>query len=326
MVSLPPRPDILFGRDAELHDLTTTILASGHPPARVCVLGSGGVGKTQLVLSSLHDSRVALKFGQKRFFIPCDSATSRIGLVSTIASYFSVYGDRLERRLLNKLDTLEALVVLDNFESPWESNTRSDVEALLAKLAGLPRLTLVVTMRGAERPLGTQWTRPLMPILLPLDSISAMQTFLHISGATLNDHDVVTVSLLLQKLDYLPLAVTLIATMAQYTSPKTLLERWHRENTSFVERGTHRLASLDVSITISLTSPRLTLYPEARDIMSLLALLPDGFPESPHLLELHDRFPRLRKCIAALKQVGLANDRPDAGTRLLSPIRASTLR
>ncbi len=45
------------------------------------------------------------------------------------------------------------MLILDNFETPWEPlASRDEVETLLAQLTDIPNLTLVVTLRGAERP------------------------------------------------------------------------------------------------------------------------------------------------------------------------------
>lgn len=67
-------------------------------------------------------------------------------------------------------------------------------------------------MRGAERPRGVVWTRPFLQPLGTLDPEAARQTFLDLSDID-DDPDV---DELLRLTDNLPLAVTLMASLASY--------------------------------------------------------------------------------------------------------------
>ena len=62
---------------------------------------------------------------------------------------------------------------------------------------------------------------------------------------------------LLQKLDNVPLAVTLMANLAQVQRCEVLLEQWADVRTAMLTRNDHRLSSLDVSVELSLKSARL---------------------------------------------------------------------
>ncbi|KAJ7792920.1 hypothetical protein B0H14DRAFT_2928658, partial [Mycena olivaceomarginata] len=57
----------------------------------------------------------------------------------------------------------------------WDTSASSkkDVETFLASLCALDTLSVVITMRGSERPAGVQWSHPFLPQLGPLDVASA---------------------------------------------------------------------------------------------------------------------------------------------------------
>ncbi len=60
-------------------------------------------------------------------------------------------------------NTPSTLLILDNLHTAWTTHSsRFEVERLLTLFASRPRLALVVTLRGNERPLGVRWTRPFL--------------------------------------------------------------------------------------------------------------------------------------------------------------------
>ncbi|KZS97472.1 hypothetical protein SISNIDRAFT_387453, partial [Sistotremastrum niveocremeum HHB9708] len=271
---LPSRPAIFFGRD----DLVNTIIDSliQQVDSHICVLGPGGVGKSSLVLAALHDPRISSIFDDQIFFVPCDAASDLSGLVSVMSSYFGLQGEQLQDRLISlfRHGDHRKLLVLDNFESPWENMARrGDVENFLSTLSGIPELAIIVTMRGAERPSGTLWSRPFLPMVAPYDRSSARDTFLAITDGDPHDPYLDT---LLDYADDLPLAVTLIAATAQYEPTAELVHRWKSDGTALADHGKHRKNSLDISIRITLDSPRIARFPEALQVLSLLSLLPEG--------------------------------------------------
>ena len=72
--------------------------------------------------------------------------------------------------------------MLDNLETAWEpKNNQQAVEEILLQLTDIPGLSLVVTLRGAERPSGVPWTRPFLPALHSLDYDASIKTFTSIS-------------------------------------------------------------------------------------------------------------------------------------------------
>ncbi|EJD43153.1 hypothetical protein AURDEDRAFT_167835 [Auricularia subglabra TFB-10046 SS5] len=271
---LPPPPQLFFGREVERRSVSGQLLRSSH--AHVAVLGGPGMGKTSLALSIMHDPLIATRFGRNRFFISCESAVNLGAVISGAFGFTTTSPDGLRTALRGRVRDVAALMVLDNFESVWEpAATRSEAEHILLLLSGLPNLSIILTMRGAERPNGVEWTRPFLPILRPLDNPAAATTFLSICDPRAPQD---ALEHLLSGLDNIPLAVVLMANLAQSEPMSSLLARWNEVKTSILTRngGNHRLNSLDVSLTLSLESPRMMHTPAAAQLLSLLALLPRG--------------------------------------------------
>ncbi len=147
---------------------------------------------------------------------------------------------------------LPVLITFDNFETPWEpTENRERLESFLAELLLIPQVSVIVTLRGAERPSGVAWTKPFLPPLQPLDLQSSIQIFTSISDTPDDDPDM---HQLITAVDMVPLAVTLIANQAQYISCQDLINRWNTQKTRMVSRGYDgRLSSLDISIQVSLS-------------------------------------------------------------------------
>lgn len=329
---LPPRPPIFFGRDKEVEDLIGCTLNS-ESPARLAILGGPGIGKSALALAVLQDQRVVDEFGERRLFIPCDVASSAQGLIACIALHLDISGDRLKQQVLSTVSAAKILLVLDNFESPWEGAQRLEVEEVLGAFSSIESCVVVITMRGTERPLGTLWTSPQLKPLAPLQPAASLQVFLSLSGLTDSAGSLDSIEKLLRKLDNIPLAVQLLANAAQAEHPDALLQRWGEEGIKLLDRGTtHRRTSLDVSIQLSLESPRMKHVPHAVEMLSLLSILPDGLAEDTEAFRrLTRNIPKAMKCIATLRQTTLAylevsdEDKPRR-TRVLCPIREYILR
>lgn len=319
---LPSRPALLFGRDSELDALVSCVAAP--TPARVAILGAGGMGKSSLALSLLHHERAASVFGSYRYFVSCDCAESAGGFISELAAHLGIAGQQLRKRVLLALAQVRTLLVLDNFESPWENySARVQVEEVLSALAAVKSVSLVLTLRGTERPAGVNWSAPLSKPILPIHRHASMQLFASISGASADDQ-LDDVRELLDLLEDVPLAVTLVAQLAESETPRGLLRRWNIESTSMVCSGdpNSRHACLDTSIRLSISSPRVQTVPQALDLLSLLSLLPSGLPNDLQ----HPHFIAMSKCAAVLKRSALAYSVEGDRLRVLSPIRAYVLK
>jgi hypothetical protein len=82
---------------------------------------------------------------------------------------------------------------------------------------------------------------------------------------------------LLSFTDNMPLAVDLLAHLVYFEGLSSVLTRWELEKTSLLSDGHDRRSNLDVSIVVSLSSPRITTG--AKELLSLLSILPDGLSD-----------------------------------------------
>ncbi|KAJ6603372.1 hypothetical protein DFH09DRAFT_1124279 [Mycena vulgaris] len=311
---LPAEPKIFHGRESELGQVVQ-ILQRESP--RIAILGPGGIGKTSLAKAALHHLETANKY-QHRFFVATDSATTSIELAALIGSHLGVKpGKNLTKPIVAHFSNSgPCLLVLDNLEPSWEPmNSRNAVEELLSTLTSIPHLALMITMRGAERPAKVRWTHPFLAPLNPISNDAARQTFIDIAEDFHSDHDM---NQLLALTDNMPLAVNLMAHLVDYEGCHNVLTRWETEKTSVLSGGYDKRSSLDTSITMSLASPRMSLG--AKDLLSLLSILPDGLSDV-ELLQSELPIKDILGCKSILLRTSLASNDSQGRLKSLVPIR-----
>ncbi|KAJ7614946.1 hypothetical protein FB45DRAFT_684254, partial [Roridomyces roridus] len=305
------------GRDWEVEQVVSG-LSQGS--GRVVILGAGGMGKTSLARAVVRHPVLAAKY-PLRVFVPCDSVTGTINLAALIGSYIGLTPKRdLTQPVVQFFASRPAasLLVLDNFETPWEpKESRSSIEDFLSLLSAIPHLGLLLTMRGAERPSRVQWTRPFMPPLTPLSNDAARQTFIDIAD---DFHTTKDMDKILGFTDNMPLAVDLAAHLVANEGCETVLARWETEKTAMLSEGLDRRSNLDVSIGVSLSSPRIQALPGAQDLLSLLSILPDGLSQV-ELVQVSLTIPDLLACKSALLAASLAYMDDHNRLKELVPIR-----
>ncbi|KAJ6603320.1 hypothetical protein DFH09DRAFT_1458747 [Mycena vulgaris] len=312
---LPARPKIFHGRDSELADILNSLK---QETVRIAILGGGGMGKTSLARAVLHHPHVVAKY-ELRLFVPCDSATTSSDLAVLLGSYIGLKpGRHLQRLVVDHFSRrTTSLLILDNLEASWDAmDSRRDVEEFLSLLTGVQHLALMITMRGAERPAKVRWTHPFLPPLQPLTDEAARQTFIDIADDFHNSNEITRV---LQLTDNMPLAVDLIAHLVDYEGCANVLARWETEKTALFSQGYDRRSSLDASITMSLASPRITSRPGAKDLLSLLSILPDGLSDV-QLVQSHLPIQDVLACKTALLGTGLAYNNSNR-LKVLVPVR-----
>ncbi|KAJ7861617.1 P-loop containing nucleoside triphosphate hydrolase protein, partial [Mycena leptocephala] len=311
---LPSMPKIFHGRESEL-DSIMKMLSQQSP--RIAILGGGGMGKTSLARAVLHHAATSVKF-EHRFFVSAESATTSLELAALIGLHVGLSpGQDLTKPVVQYISKKPScLLILDNLETVWEPiQSRGGVEEFLSLLTAVKHLALIITMRGAERPAKVRWTHPFLLPLQPLSDEAAHQTFMDITDGVYATKDI---NQLLRFTDNMPLAVDLIAHLVDYEGLINVLARWETEKTSLLSVGYDRKSNLDTSISLSLSSPRITS--DSKELLSLLSILPNGLSDA-ELVQSNLPIPNILSCKAALQATSLVYQ--DGNKRLLSlmPVR-----
>ncbi|KAJ7899805.1 hypothetical protein B0H13DRAFT_1459720, partial [Mycena leptocephala] len=313
----PAPVQVFHGRESELKDIVAALMQG---PARVAIMGPGGMGKTTLVLAALHHPDVESRYPH-RYFVSCESATGDAELISIVGSHLGLeQSGQLSNAICGYFrDMGPSILVLDNMETPWEPlSNRKKVEGFLSLLGDVQHLALFITMRGAERPGNMKWTRPFLPPLEPISSLAAHQTFIEIADKpTVNEE--AALAELIELTGSLPLAVVLMAQVASFEGYLGALARWKTENTALLSDGYDKRSNLEKSIITSLRSPRIQSNPHSLDLLSILSLLPDGITEE-ELISSKVPIPQISECRSVLLQTSLASVL-DGRLKALSPIR-----
>ncbi|KAG8940505.1 hypothetical protein FRC03_005424 [Tulasnella sp. 419] len=326
---MPPDPKI-FGRKEYVGNAIKLLLSTTG--AKIVILGPGGIGKTSVALRVIHDSLVVERFGENRSWVPCEQATSVPLFVELVAKSLKLPSSTSNDRLADIIVFLKSsglLVVLlfDNFETPWDmEGQQSNVADVITVIASIPSVSLIITMRGTQHPSShtIDWTQPRLPLLPQLDLDSAEEAFLRISPNAVGDSELRT---LLQKLDCMPLAITLMAKLSEAGETVTdLLEQWESERTRLLDQpGGDRRNSIEVSIKLSLDSRAVRGNPDAIRLLSVVAMLPAGAA----LAQLPDMCPSIpgwKAALRVLRGAALVNDCADnSRIRMLSPVRSYIL-
>jgi len=335
---IPPMPQIMFGRQNEfdiiVNEVVKPISYSDFSP-RVLILGSGGIGKTTLALSVMHEDRVCAKFGDERVFVSCEAVTSPDLFIGELASSLQLPTDKIDHSLfqavIRRLKQVPTLLVLDSFDTPWDlplpqirSNItslpqiRSDITSLLQDITeSINTLVCIVTVQGSQKPSTIQWSK-----VLPLEPVDGKSTLAIFKAISHKEDEYLTG--LLHTVDCVPLAVTLMANLASVDgqTPEALWSCWRDTNVLMVEKEP-RLSKLEISVEVSLSSPRMRHNPSAAAFLSLLALLPDGMsPNTLHfcITGLYNVI-SVKKAISTLRQNALVYEDSNGTLRIPSLIR-----
>ncbi|KAF8209250.1 hypothetical protein K438DRAFT_1812016, partial [Mycena galopus ATCC 62051] len=275
------------------------------------------MGKTSLARAVLHHADTSSKF-EHRYFVSAEAATTSVELAALIGLHVGLKsGHDLTKPVVQYFSRkMSCLLILDNLETVWEPiHSRAGVEEFLSLLTSLEHLALIITMRGAERPAKVGWTHPFLLPLQPLSHDAAIQTFIEITD---NSNTLEEMEQLLGFTDNMPLAVDLIAHLVDYEGFSSVVSRWKTEKTSLLSVGFDRQSSVDTSLSLSLSSPRITS--DSKELLSLLSMLPNGLSEA-ELVQGKLGIPDILTCKAALLATSLAYRDTNQRLMLLVPIR-----
>ena len=309
----PPSPRACFGREGLIEKVVA--LAENLEP--VALIGAGGIGKTSIALSVLHNDRVRERFGDNRWFIRCDEfPASRAHFLSRLSEAIGagVENPKGLTPLRPFLTSREIFIVLDNAESildPQGTNAQ-EIYTVVDELCQFKTISLCITSRITTVP--RHCKRPEIPAL---SMGSACDIFYSIYGDGGRSN---IVNDLARRLDFHALSITLLATTASYNAwdYDRLAEEWDTRRAQVLRTDYNE--SLAATIELSLASPTFRkLGPDARDLLEVVAFFPQGldeknldwlFPSIPDRKNIFDKF-----CLLSLAY------RSNGFVTMLAPLR-----
>ncbi|KAF5339713.1 hypothetical protein D9757_015455 [Collybiopsis confluens] len=283
-LATPAAPTFFAGREKITEEAVEKLLCK--EPAHLAILGAGGMGKTALALHIIKNADVKNKFQDKIFFVPCEISVDATSLVHAVVQSLGlkVQEGKTGFEILQTylaLSQRPILLVLDNFETPWNGGSRTAVINFIDQLLDCSSLFVILTMRAAYGPGNRHWIKLGGSAGLPQLEIDEAQEIAH------NPEEL---DWILKELDGMPLSIVLIAQLQRQLDLglNKLMNLWNKHKTAMLTNGStdeSRLTSVAFSINLSLQMIK-KKNPECEKLLPVLSYLPNGLPAwNEHLLD-----------------------------------------